>query len=157
MLFILAIALTITSFYRMDSILYTCSAVGGLWVFGSCGFVNNAVCVRGLCGHVFSFLVGGSLGMELLAHLETLLNLSELPKPLHHFRFSIVLEGWFLWVTMRIMVAPWLIGVRVLPKATMNKQNKTLCCPNKTSLVRFSPRLPIWIPCSYKLEPSYVY
>lgn len=156
MLFILGIALTITSFYRMDSILYTCSTVGGLWVFGSCGFVNNAVCVHGLCGHVFSF-VGGSLGMELLAHLETLLNLSELPKPLHHFRFLIVPEGWLLWVTMRIMVAPWLIGVHVLPKATMNKQNKTLCCPNKTSLVRFSLRLPIWIPCSYKLEPSCVY
>lgn len=70
----------------MDSILYTCSAVDGHWVvFGSCGFVNNAACVHGLCGHAFSFLVGGYLGMELLGKLETLLNLSGTAKTLASF------------------------------------------------------------------------
>lgn len=74
----------------------------------SCGFVNNAACVYGLCGHVLSFLLGGYRGMELLVHMETLcVTFQELSEPLHHFTFFPgVQEGWFLWVTMRIMVVP---------------------------------------------------
>lgn len=64
--------------------------------------------------------------------------------------------GVVFWFTMRIVVVPpatW--GVRVLPEATMEKQNKTLYCPNKTSLASFSPWLLIWIPCFGKLESGY--
>lgn len=128
------------------------------WTLGCFQFLwlcDAAAWVYDLYGHMFLFLVGGYLGIELLGHMETLcLTFQKLPKSLYRFMFHQEFRrGGFFWFTMRIMVAPpatW--GVRVLPEATMKKQNKTLCCPNKTSLASFSPWLPIWTPYFGKLE-----
>lgn len=88
------------------------------------------------------------------SYRNSVLNLSETAEALVPFHVPPgVQEGWFFLFTMRIMVVPlatW--GVRVLPEATIKKQNKTLCCPNKTSLASFSRWLPIWIPYFGKLE-----
>ena len=47
----------------------------------------NNVAVNILCGHMFSFLLGIYLGVELLDHMVTLFKelLNCFPKQLHHF------------------------------------------------------------------------